>query len=118
MREQAHMSQAVFAHCLNLTVGYVSQLERGARTERDPRIFLVRYSLITVMVDRPTPPGSPPACRLNAETSLSWFQESISKSGRNSPPQTPVTPSCGSNSTPVHPGESITNQGIVQNPPL
>ncbi len=31
MREQAHMSQAVFAHCLNLTVGYVSQLERGVK---------------------------------------------------------------------------------------
>jgi putative transcriptional regulator len=26
MREQAHMSQAVFARNLNLTVGYVSQL--------------------------------------------------------------------------------------------
>jgi putative transcriptional regulator len=25
------MSQAVFARCLNLTVGYVSQLERGAK---------------------------------------------------------------------------------------
>jgi putative transcriptional regulator len=31
MREQAHMSQAVFAHYLNVTVGYVSQLERGAK---------------------------------------------------------------------------------------
>ena len=31
LREQARMSQAVFAHCLNLTVGYVSQLERGAK---------------------------------------------------------------------------------------
>jgi putative transcriptional regulator len=31
MRERAHMSQAVFAHCLNVTVGYVSQLERGAK---------------------------------------------------------------------------------------
>jgi putative transcriptional regulator len=31
MREQAHLSQAVFAHYLNLTVGYVSQLERGAK---------------------------------------------------------------------------------------
>ncbi len=31
MREQAHMSQAVFAHYLNLTVGYVSQLERGTK---------------------------------------------------------------------------------------
>ena len=31
IREQAHMSQAVFAHCLNLTVGYISQLERGVR---------------------------------------------------------------------------------------
>jgi putative transcriptional regulator len=31
MRERAKMSQAVFAHHLNLTVGYVSQLERGAK---------------------------------------------------------------------------------------
>ena len=31
MREQAHMSQAVFAHYLNLTAGYVSQLERGKK---------------------------------------------------------------------------------------
>ena len=31
IREGAHMSQAVFAHVLNVTVGYVSQLERGAK---------------------------------------------------------------------------------------
>jgi putative transcriptional regulator len=31
LRERAHLSQAVFARCLNLTVGYVSQLERGAK---------------------------------------------------------------------------------------
>jgi putative transcriptional regulator len=31
MREQARMSQAVFARLLNLTSGYVSQLERGAK---------------------------------------------------------------------------------------
>jgi putative transcriptional regulator len=31
MREQAHVSQAVFAGYLNLTVGYVSQLERGVK---------------------------------------------------------------------------------------
>jgi putative transcriptional regulator len=31
MRERAKLSQAVFARCLNLTVGYVSQLERGAK---------------------------------------------------------------------------------------
>jgi putative transcriptional regulator len=31
MREQAHMSQAVFAHYLNLTAGYLSQLERGTK---------------------------------------------------------------------------------------
>ena len=31
MRENAGLSQAVFARHLNLTVGYVSQLERGAR---------------------------------------------------------------------------------------
>jgi putative transcriptional regulator len=31
LREQANLSQAVFAQCLNLTTGYVSQLERGAK---------------------------------------------------------------------------------------
>lgn len=31
MRERAGMSQALFARHLNLTVGYISQLERGAR---------------------------------------------------------------------------------------
>jgi putative transcriptional regulator len=31
MRERARMSQAVFARHLNLTVGYVSQLERGTK---------------------------------------------------------------------------------------
>jgi putative transcriptional regulator len=31
LREQANLSQAVFARCLNLTTGYVSQLERGAK---------------------------------------------------------------------------------------
>lgn len=31
MREKARMSQAVFARHLNLTVGYVSQLERGSK---------------------------------------------------------------------------------------
>ena len=31
LRERAHLSQGVFARHLNLTVGYVSQLERGAK---------------------------------------------------------------------------------------
>ena len=31
MRTRAKMSQAVFARHLNLTVGYVSQMERGAK---------------------------------------------------------------------------------------
>ena len=31
IREREKMSQAVFARYLNLTVGYVSQLERGAK---------------------------------------------------------------------------------------
>jgi putative transcriptional regulator len=31
MRERAKISQAVFARYLNLTVGYVSQLERGTK---------------------------------------------------------------------------------------
>ncbi len=31
LRETAGMSQAVFARCLNLTTGYLSQIERGAK---------------------------------------------------------------------------------------
>ncbi|MFN3502987.1 MAG: helix-turn-helix domain-containing protein [Allorhizobium sp.] len=31
LREDAHLSQAVFARYLNLTPGYVSQLERGTK---------------------------------------------------------------------------------------
>lgn len=33
LREKAHVSQAVFANYLNVTVGYISKLERG---EREP----------------------------------------------------------------------------------
>ncbi len=31
IREREHLSQAVFANYLNLTVGYISQLERGLK---------------------------------------------------------------------------------------
>jgi putative transcriptional regulator len=31
VREEARLSQAVFARCLNVTTGYVSQLERGTK---------------------------------------------------------------------------------------
>ena len=41
LREQANMSQAVFAKYLNLTVGYVSQLERGAKHPSGPALALL-----------------------------------------------------------------------------
>ena len=41
LREQSNMSQAVFAHHLNLTVGYVSQLERGAKRPTGPALALL-----------------------------------------------------------------------------
>ena len=41
MREKAHMSQAAFARVLNLTVGYVSQLERGIRKPTGPALSLL-----------------------------------------------------------------------------
>lgn len=44
LREQAHMSQAVFARYLNLTVGYISQLERG--TKRPTGAALVLLNVI------------------------------------------------------------------------
>ncbi|OPY62446.1 MAG: helix-turn-helix protein [Syntrophorhabdaceae bacterium PtaU1.Bin034] len=41
IRERAHMSQAVFAHHLNVTVGYVSQLERGTKRPTGPALVLL-----------------------------------------------------------------------------
>jgi putative transcriptional regulator len=41
LRERANMSQAVFAHYLNVTVGYVSQLERGAKRPTGPALVLL-----------------------------------------------------------------------------
>jgi putative transcriptional regulator len=41
MREQAHLSQAVFARYLNLTTGYVSQLERGAKRPKGAALVLL-----------------------------------------------------------------------------
>jgi len=41
MRERANMSQAVFARYLNLTVGYVSQLERGAKQPNGAALALL-----------------------------------------------------------------------------
>jgi putative transcriptional regulator len=41
MRERARMSQAVFARYLNLTVGYVSQLERGAKRPTGAALVLL-----------------------------------------------------------------------------
>jgi putative transcriptional regulator len=41
LRERAHLSQAVFARYLNLTVGYISQLERGAKRPSGPALVLL-----------------------------------------------------------------------------
>jgi putative transcriptional regulator len=41
LRERAHLSQAVFARRLNLTTGYVSQLERGAKRATGPALALL-----------------------------------------------------------------------------
>ena len=41
LREKIHLSQAVFAHLLNLTTGYVSQLERGAKRPSGPALVLL-----------------------------------------------------------------------------
>jgi putative transcriptional regulator len=41
LRERAHLSQAIFARHLNLTVGYVSQLERGAKRPTGPALVLL-----------------------------------------------------------------------------
>jgi putative transcriptional regulator len=41
LREKARLSQAVFARYLNLTVGYVSQIERGAKHPSGPALVLL-----------------------------------------------------------------------------
>ncbi len=41
LRRRAHMSQAVFARSLNLTPGYVSQLERGQKRATGPTLALL-----------------------------------------------------------------------------
>jgi putative transcriptional regulator len=41
LREKVNLSQAVFARLLNLTVGYVSQLERGAKSPSGPALVLL-----------------------------------------------------------------------------
>ncbi len=41
LRENAHLSQAVFARYLNLTTGYVSQLERGTKRPTGPALVLL-----------------------------------------------------------------------------
>jgi putative transcriptional regulator len=41
IREQAHLSQAALARILNLTPGYVSQLERGIRKPTGPALSLL-----------------------------------------------------------------------------
>jgi putative transcriptional regulator len=41
LRERARMSQAVFARHLNLTPGYVSQLERGAKEPTGSTLVLL-----------------------------------------------------------------------------
>lgn len=41
LREKAKMSQAAFARHLNLTTGYISQLERGTKTPKGPALALL-----------------------------------------------------------------------------
>ncbi len=41
LREQAKMSQAVFAKYLNMTVGHISKLERGAERPTGPALVLL-----------------------------------------------------------------------------
>jgi putative transcriptional regulator len=41
LREDAHMSQAVFAKYLNLTAGHLSQMERGSKRPTGPALALL-----------------------------------------------------------------------------
>ena len=53
VRERARLSQAVFARCLNVTAGYVSQLERGTKQPTGAALALlnvIRRSGIEVVL--------------------------------------------------------------------
>jgi putative transcriptional regulator len=41
LRERANLSQAAFARYLNLTSGYISQLERGTKQPKGPALTLL-----------------------------------------------------------------------------
>jgi putative transcriptional regulator len=41
LRENAHLSQAALARYLNLTVGYISQIERGTKRPSGPALVLL-----------------------------------------------------------------------------
>jgi putative transcriptional regulator len=41
MRVSANLSQAAFARYLNLTTGYISQLERGTKQPKGPALALL-----------------------------------------------------------------------------
>lgn len=41
IREKANLSQAAFARHLNLTTGYISQLERGIKEPKGPALALL-----------------------------------------------------------------------------
>lgn len=41
LRQKANLSQAMFARKLNLSTGYISQLERGARRPSGPALVLL-----------------------------------------------------------------------------
>ncbi len=54
LRKKANMSQAAFAHYLNLTTGYVSQLERGVKQPTGAALVLlhvVRHKGIDVVLE-------------------------------------------------------------------
>jgi putative transcriptional regulator len=42
LRERAHMSQAAFARTLNLSIDYISQLERGTKQPKGPALALLK----------------------------------------------------------------------------
>ena len=58
LREKAHMSQSVFASLLNITTGYLSQLERGAKRPTGPALALLhvvrRNGIETLIENRPS----------------------------------------------------------------
>ncbi len=105
LREDAHLSQAVFARYLNFTPGYVSQLERGAKRPSGPTLVLFnvirRKGIEAISVADMTPEAFIDKWRGSTRTETVRRRRNIfSISSRCSASQNPATSIATAPSTP------------------